>query len=230
MSHLTKTIFIFSLLILVSIYTGFAQEVHKLYQTEYIQQKVKSIIETIHSKNGLLKVNKRIIPEFDNRNVFQHCIVTQDTTADSWDRSIKYFDNKYVKPRKDQDTTGFYYVDNFSVTADKIGSECRLRNHNLFLRNVFKFGPNNADNNLTEFDIYDSNDNLVFKQGYIFNQRNRLIEVDNYSNNNVLTDKATFKYVLFDKKGNWIKRIEKKEDTLGKITRVVVTDRKITYY
>jgi hypothetical protein len=228
MMHRKKLILVTCLLIVLITQKSFAQETKRLSQIEYIQQRVKSIVETTHLKNRVLKIRKKITPEFDNNHVFEHCMIGGDTNVN---RAIKYFDDKYVKPGKDQDTIGIHNVDRISgTTAEIVGIDCLLKNDSLYCRNVFKFGKYDLNDNMTEFRIYDSADNLVFKQCYIFNDKEFLIEVDNYSNDNQITERTVFRYTAFDRKGNWIKRVEIRKSQNGKIIKFVKTDRKISYF
>ncbi|MEO6978001.1 MAG: hypothetical protein ABI113_06455, partial [Mucilaginibacter sp.] len=131
-----------------------AQETKTLCSNELLRQRVKSITETVRQKTGTIKVNKHFVTIFNNQGAFEYCKIVNDSEVDTYDSLIKYFDNKYVKPQQDQDTTGCYYVDKFNQDANKIGSDVVLKDGILYCRNEFRFGKYNIGRNITEFCIY----------------------------------------------------------------------------
>lgn len=206
-----------------------AQETKTLCSNELLRQRIKSITETVHHKVGATKTNKHFVTILNNQGAFEYCVIGDDREADPHYSLIKYFDDKYVTPKKNQDTAGCYYVDRFDARAEKLGSIINLKNDSPYCRNEFRYGKYNIGNNITEFCIYNSKDSLVFKQGYLFNNKDLLVGINNYSGANRITDRTIFKYTTYDKNGNWTKRIEIKKSPNGKITALIATDRKIVY-
>ena len=205
-----------------------AQETKTLCSNELLRQRIKSITETVYRKAGAVKTNKHFVTIFNDQGAFEFCVIGDDREVDPHDSLVRYFDNKYVKPQQHEDTTGCYYVDKFNANGEKSGSYINLKNDNLYCRNEFKFGKYNMGN-ITELCIYNSKDSLVFKQGYLFNNKDLLTEVSNYSGVNRITDRTIYKYTAYDKNGNWIKRVEIKKSPKGKITSFIETYRKIVY-
>ena len=147
--------------------------------------------------------------------------------------SIKYFDDKYVKPLKNQDTTNLAYVNVHDANGNDGGLKCYLKNDLLYCDNVMTYGKYGESGPVTNFSIYNSSKKLIFQQGYIYKKHeflDLLTEIDNYSIGGKISFRTIFIYTAFDRKGNWIKRTEIGKSKTGRITRYIKTVRKITYY
>jgi len=221
--HINRLLLLLGLLVVLPFQKTFAQQFPILNQTEELHGKVKTIIETRDFKRHNVKNQKSLYAIPDDNTRHRNQIVNSGFASEI------YFDNKYIKPDKEQDTVGVYCVDIFNRDADLIGMKCYFKDKKLYYRNVFKHGLNDLDFNITEFCIYNSNDSLVFRQIYSYNNKGFLTKAANYSNDKKIKNMTIFTYISFDRKGNWTKRMEK---TLkkGMIVSVNVVERKITYY
>ncbi|WP_295799729.1 hypothetical protein [Mucilaginibacter sp.] len=214
--------------LLLGIQNANAQRTKIILQPEYIYSRVKAIVETPHAKDGITQTKETIINVLDDRLNFIKCYAT-DTTKDAKEVPMQCIDDQFIKPTNTQDTAKKGFIDVFDANGNKIALICELKNGTMYFSNKYKYGENGIGNNITEFCIYNSKDSLVFKQGYLFNDKHLLIEVNNYSGANRITDRAIYKYTAYDKNGNWIKRTEIKKSRKGKITALVETNRKIVY-
>ena len=203
---------------------GKAQEIEKLNQHELIYGRIKAVTEIQNSNGRINIIHRKITKEFyGNEGLFNSYIY--DTEKRGTER---FFDDKYITPTKDQDTTGLLQVDAFSATTgDKIGEEYLLKNQKKYCEN--RFEDENYHDYAMKFHIFDSNDRLVFKQDYNYNKSDLLASIITYPIHGEATIKVTYKYIAFDSKKNWIKRIEyiSKNRVLISSTTTI---RKITYY
>lgn len=79
--------------------------------------------------------------------------------------------------------------------------------------------------NITERTIFGSDENLIEKTIYQYNEKSLETEKNTFNPKNNSNTKTTYKYEKYDKKYNWIERIEYKDDVAVKIT-----EREIEYH
>ena len=106
----------------------------------------------------------------------------------------------------------------------------------------YNFYRKNAQLNKKSYYKYDDNDNLVLftlknrdntiglTRTYKYNQDNMQIEEDESSSDGKLNYQLIYKYVSFDKYGNWTKRTSKKKLPNGEIGDFQTVERQIVYY
>ena len=192
-----KSILILCLFLILSIKINYAQETKILGQSEYVIGRIKDIIAINHSKDGDFETRMKVSTQFDNFNRFQNCYVNGVTTTDSWFGSIKYFDDKYVKPLKNQDTTNLAYVNVHDANGNDGGLKCYLKNDLLYCDNVMTYGKYGESGPVTNFSIYNSSKKLIFQQGYIYKKHeflDLLTEIDNYSIGGKISFRTIFIY------------------------------------
>ena len=231
-----KSISLSGLVIILSFTSVYGQEYKILQQPERLNGRVKAITEFYPFKKGNKRIKKNIRTDFYSNRHFEGCYVIGNTGNETIDSSFKYFEDKYVNPEKEVDTTGKILVGIFDKDGEHFGNEYILKEihfkkHSMYCKAKYKHGTTETTyNNIVELDIYNSNDSIVFKQHYLYNKNHLIIEADNYLINGILTDKIKFKYLSYDKKGNWTKRVKIQALSSGKIIKTIYSDRQITYY
>jgi hypothetical protein len=215
---------VISVLFLGACFNADAQEGKVFDLAEIIRGRIKQIVQIKQEKG---KHEKAKI-EISNFRDFKAEKV--DPSEPIAAKSIRYFDDKYVKSGiANKDTVGLILVDSFSATADLVGQQY------LYSDTVTVYCKNRYDHNwrtsspIDSLRIYNAKDSLVFKQVYRYNRSRYLVAVNNSYGYGTIADKILFAYLEFDRQGNWIKRIEKmvKND---KVIHIDIVTRKITYY
>ncbi len=97
----------------------------------------------------------------------------------------------------------------------------------LIVKSLFEYDQRA---NMIDFTMFDSKNKLELKEIHKYNNKDLLVEVDDYSGNGKMDLEIFFTYKTFDQNGNWVKRLEiwksKKDNTIRNATTI----RKITYY
>ena len=108
---------------------------------------------------------------------------------------------------------------------DKKGNNIETNSYNsdgsLGFKYIYKY---DEKGNKIEVNIYDSDGNLNFRWIYKYDEKGNMIEDNKYWFDANLADVITYKYE-FDKKDNWIKKIEYRDNHPE-----TITEREIEYY
>lgn len=211
---------------------GYTNEViGKVYDNkDVLYGDVSSIIETRYLKQanykGSITTFKTDRLSIDTIFFDRKGIVKGMNTSD---RSYpgKYFDRyKTEKSLITVDISGKKFEEHLDMNGDNIQTDCFLKNGALYYKELYKF---NIKGYLTQRTVRNAKDQTVLREVYLYGKENQMIEVDDYGANGRLEEKATIHYLLFDKMRNWVKRTETLKNSVGNITGVVTTERKIAY-
>lgn len=196
--------------------------------------KVKRVIDMRFSKNLLSKILKmdRLRGDtinYDLKGNFKNKYLGP-VSGNIKPSHETYFDQYAMnrdRPEAASDTVGQMLVDMFSASGDKVGEKYVFKDTSLNYTKRFEFA---FGRNLNNYMIYNSKRSIEFKESYKYKNDSLLSEADDYDSSGKIERRIVFAYNAFDKKGNWTKRTETWKLGTGKIEKIVITYRKITYY
>jgi len=195
---------------------------------------VKRLVEIRHLKNLYHKSQENALLPMDTIN-FQGGSIT------SWNLPIDFLSNdtfnsrffdKYEMTKKqdvnDHIDSSSRAVDKINYKGDKIGVVIITKDGDRWDKQDIKL--DNMDDDVVEITIFKMKDSIKFREAYKYNRNKLLKRIIDYGPLGEIDQLVFITYQAFDKKNNWIKRTETRKSPSGKITGVVVVQRKITYY
>jgi len=196
---------------------------------------VKRIVEIRHLKYLSGKNRKSASLPADTINfsrkqaIVSYSLPIDFLTSNSF--NSKFFDKYELSKKQNIDDlidTSSKIVDRFDFNGNKVGTMIEPNGGKPWDKQDFKFDY--TGELLLEFTTYKTNDSIGVREAYKYNKNKLLSSVTDYRPNGQIEEHILIAYEVFDKNGNWTKRIETRKTPSGKITGVVVTERKITYY
>lgn len=201
---------------------------------ESIYGNVKQIIQ-IRRRFSSIKTALKLYDDttvFNEKGTILHGHLELDTIDNKF-YSCMYFDKYEPIHRRINvtfDTTGSKFIRTYStVWGDFVGISIYTKNDSSHF-DLLKYNYSFATAKLNELIFYKAPSTIGLRETYKYNTKDLLSEVADYLSDNKLEERVLISYLIFDEKGNWLKRIETRKNPKGIVTGMVTTTRKITYY
>jgi hypothetical protein len=206
-----------------------SENVKNSLSEQNLNGKVKSLTETTYpvDESGSITdssfIEKRLYKYDPKGNKIEEIHYYPDSVSDlitfKYDFSGKKVEKRWRDTNNELDHLATFRYDRKGNRIEKKWSET---NGNLLKKATYLYDKNG---NKTAEEIISFEDSMSERRTFSFDIRHNLIEEIQYNSNDRITHQYIYKYLDFDKAGNWLKRLQ-----LEKNIPIRITLRMIEYY